>query len=152
VTTAPAVGPLQVSVDWPAGGELPEEHTCRGAGTSPALRWGEPPEGTQELALYVYDETVQGVVWLLAGIPATASELTPGSVPLGAVSGLNVEDGLGWAPPCPGPGETRSLRFALYALSSSLGATQGVTAGELVPRIEAATLAGGEARAIVTGR
>ncbi|MBI5445510.1 MAG: YbhB/YbcL family Raf kinase inhibitor-like protein, partial [Deltaproteobacteria bacterium] len=36
---------------FPAGGAIPQKHTCEGTDISPELTWSEVPERTKSLAL-----------------------------------------------------------------------------------------------------
>jgi len=113
------------------GGRLPERFTADGAGVSPPLTWGPPPEGTASLALLVEDADsptgrplVHAVVW---GLAADAGALAEGEI---APDGSGIPDvgrnsyyREGWLPPDPptGHGEHR-YAFQLFALGA--GAAQ----------------------------
>lgn len=115
------------------GARLPERFTADGAGVSPPLVWGEPPEGTALFALLVEDADapasqplVHAVIW---GLPADARRLAEGDIiGDGAGSperdvGRNSYQREGWLPPDPptGHGEHR-YAFQLFALASGVGA------------------------------
>ncbi len=87
-------------------GPIPREHTCDAAGSIPPLAIeGEPPAGTQSLALVVHDPDapVPGgfTHWVVVDIP-------PGSK---TIAGRDLTP---WRPPCP-PSGTHHYRFTLYA-------------------------------------
>ena len=61
------------STAFAAGEPIPAKYTCDGANVSPPLSWGEPPAGTQSLALIMDDPDAPAGVWdhwLLFNIPA----------------------------------------------------------------------------------
>ena len=113
-----------------AGGVMPSQYACGGAGISPALSWTAPPPGTQSLALVVTDlDGPKGFIkrhlfvhWVIYGLPATAREL-PEGIPAsqqqladGTLQGKNGNYGLGYAGPCPPGTAAHRYAFTLYAL------------------------------------
>lgn len=125
--------PAALSLTSPAFGDqarLPERFTADGAGVSPPLVWGDPPEGTAMLALLVEDADaptpqplVHAIVWNLA---PQAGDLAEGAIvadgagtPEGGDVGRNSYLGEGWLPPDPprGHGEHRYV-FQLFALDA----------------------------------
>src|SRR5467141_1836980 len=81
---------------FPDGGQIPvkfsqaAEGAAPGEGTSPAISWADPPEGTQSFVLHVHDldvvhnrTTDDEVDWGFLDRPATATGL-PEGVPKGA--------------------------------------------------------------------
>jgi Raf kinase inhibitor-like YbhB/YbcL family protein len=135
--------PAAMRLDSPAFGDmarLPERFTADGAGVSPPLVWGDPPEGTAMLALLVEDADaptpqplVHAIVW---NLPPRAGDLAegaivadgPGSAERGDV-GRNSYLSEGWLPPDPprGHGEHRYV-FQLFALDAKVD-IGGVTPG-----------------------
>jgi Raf kinase inhibitor-like YbhB/YbcL family protein len=125
------------------GARLPERFTADGAGVSPPLTWGTPPEGTAGLALLVEDADaptprplVHAVVWRIA---ADAGRLPEGAI---VADGAGDDDGRdvgrnsfrreGWLPPDPptGHGAHRYV-FQLFALDADVadpGQSPGRTA------------------------
>jgi Raf kinase inhibitor-like YbhB/YbcL family protein len=111
------------------GALIPPEHTCAGAGTAPELRWSEPPAGTEQIALIVFDPDARGgegfthyVGW----------DIDPGARRLDAAGyaaatlGQNGTGGTGWIPSCPPPGEEpHRYEFTIYALGSDPGVEPG---------------------------
>jgi Raf kinase inhibitor-like YbhB/YbcL family protein len=142
--TSPAFGPEEM---------IPEKHTCDGEHLSPPLAWGEPPQGTQSLALIVENPDARSVVgtawvhWLLYNLPAETRGL-PEAVPPdaelsdGSRHGLNSEDWLGYVGPC--PPFTQRYFFRLYALDTVLDLGSGVGMQELLQAMEGHILAQGE--------
>src|SRR6185436_5863183 len=76
-----------IAVTSPAfadGAAIPEEFTCRGAGTSPPLSWTGLPAGTGSVALVVQDPDAPSgtfVHWVLTGLSPAQDELMAGTVP-----------------------------------------------------------------------
>ena len=111
------------------GARMPERFTADGAGRSPPLVWGPPPEGTAALALLVEDADaparqplVHAIVW---GLAADAGSLAEGAVAADnaeAEVGRNSYLRRGWLPPDPptGHGEHR-YAFQLFALDGGAG-------------------------------
>jgi len=117
------------------GGETPKKFTCLGEDVSPALRWGEPPPGTQSLALIVDDPDAPAgawVHWVLFDLPASAREL-PENVPKenelpgGARQGRNDFRKIGYGGPCPPAGPAHRYFFKLYALDRKPDLAAGTT-------------------------
>jgi len=111
---------------WSPGEPLPIEHTCDGAGSSPAVGWsGLPPEAT-EVAISVVDADDDNYLhWLVVGLPAVDGSIGGGELPGGARALLNDGGTTEWVPPCPPPGESHLYLITVYALSN---ATEGVLA------------------------
>lgn len=140
------------------GASIPAKYTCVGRDISPALAWGEPPEGTQSFALIMEDPDAPAgiwVHWLLYNIPPETRSLAE-DLP---VSGKNVPEGqgspfvgknswgeIGYGGPCP-PGGTHRYVFTLYALNEMTGLLPGANKGELLKGMEGHILAQG----ILTG-
>lgn len=146
-----AVGFELVSPAFAAGQAIPVRYTCDGEDISPPLRWGEPPEGTQSLALIMDDPDAPVgtfVHWVLFNLPATASEL-PEAVPSdaelagGGRHGQNSWKRLGYGGPCP-PGGTHRYFFKLYALDAPLDLEAGASKQQLLKAMEKHILARAE--------
>ena len=57
---------------------IPKEFTCEGEDKSPALQWGDVPEGTKSFALSVIDPDAPSgdfIHWLAYDIPADTREI-----------------------------------------------------------------------------
>jgi len=127
--------PASLALSSPAFADqarLPERFTADGAGVSPPLVWGDPPEGTARLALLVEDADaptpqplVHAIVW---NLPPRAGDLAEGAIVADGASspgqgdvGRNSYLGEGWLPPDPprGHGEHRYV-FQLFALDSAV--------------------------------
>jgi Raf kinase inhibitor-like YbhB/YbcL family protein len=120
-----SAGSLQIaSPSFNQNEVLPEQFTCDGAGTSPALQFSGAPRGTRSLVLIVVDPDVSRSIkpdgrflhWALWNLAANRTEIIEGQRALG----LN-ENGPGdYLPPCPSNGEHRYL-FQLYAIDYVIG-------------------------------
>jgi Raf kinase inhibitor-like YbhB/YbcL family protein len=111
-----------------AGGQIPPQYTCKGAGGSPQISWSDVPAQTASLALIAIDWDVPSPAfrllgfthWTLYDIPPTLTQLDAGvSAKVlgdqGAKSGLNSGGTVGFTPPCPPAGIHRYI-FRVYAL------------------------------------
>ncbi len=121
------------------GGRLPPRFTADGAGVSPPLTWGTPPEGTASLVLIVEDADapapqplVHAIVW---GLPADAGRLEEGAIVAdgdGTAArdvGRNSYFAEGWLPPDPPTGHgSHRYAFQLFALDAAAG-DPGATPG-----------------------
>ena len=52
------------STAFQTGEFIPKQHTGDGADQSPALRWSEPPKGTQTVALICDDPDAPRGIWV----------------------------------------------------------------------------------------
>jgi Raf kinase inhibitor-like YbhB/YbcL family protein len=120
-------------------GMIPGNFTCDGADVSPALKWSDPPSGTQGFALIMDDPDAPGrtwVHWVLYDLPAEAREL-PEGVPVqnklqnGALQGNNDFPKIGYGGPCPPRGPAHRYFFKLYALDAKTGLKPGATKADL---------------------
>ena len=122
--SATAAGPFSLSSPaFAAGGAIPREYTCDGAGGSPALAWSGAPGGTTALVLLVDDPDARGFVhWIVLDLPAADGGLPKGVDPRAATpqQGTNDFGKPGWGGPCP-PSGTHHYRFTLTALAAPLG-------------------------------
>ncbi len=134
-----------------AGQAIPGKYTCDGEDVSPALAWGEPPQGTQSFALIMDDPDAPAGTWthwVLFNVPASARSLaeavpTQGELADGSRQGNNSSRGVGYEGPCP-PGGTHRYFFRLYALDTVLGLKAGISAAQLREAMEGHILAEGE--------
>jgi Raf kinase inhibitor-like YbhB/YbcL family protein len=120
-------------------GMIPGKFTCDGADVSPALKWSDPPSGTQSLALIMDDPDAPGrtwVHWVLYDLPADAPGLSEGvpkqdKLESGALQGNNDFPKIGYGGPCPPRGPAHRYFFKLYALDAKTGLKAGATKAEL---------------------
>lgn len=144
-----------VSLSSPAfteGASIPDVYTCKGADTSPALAWDEPPAGTESFALIMDDISAPSGVfnhWVIYNIPATSRglpETVPNDVQLpdGSLQGLNSASQTGYAGPCPPTGSHR-YAFKLYALDvKNLDVPSGATKNTVLGAMRGHILAEGQ--------
>jgi len=100
------------------GQPIPTQYTCDGADQTPALKWGEPPEGTKSFALVIDDpDAPSGTFrhWGVFDIPASAR-----SIGGGERTGTEVGNDFGkpgYGGPCPPKGHgPHHYHFKLFAL------------------------------------
>ncbi len=129
------------------GGDIPSKYTCQGEDMSPALSWFSVPDGARSLALIVDDPDAPDpaapkmtyVHWVLYNIPTGASGLSeavePGSLPEGALEGLNDWGRTGYGAPCPPIGRHRYFH-KLYALDTVLADLGNPTKADLLKAME----------------
>jgi hypothetical protein len=119
---------LLTSPDFSANGEIPTVHTCQGPDRAPALAWTEVPAASKSLVLIVDDPDAPDpaapkmtwVHWVGYNLPASARGVAAGgTLPAGALAGLNDWKRTGWRGPCPPIGRHRYF-FKLYALDTML--------------------------------
>lgn len=140
------------SAAFDAGGMIPRQFSCEGSDISPALKWTDPPAGTQSLALIVDDPDAPAgtwVHWVLYDLPASARELpeamaTDAELPSGARHGRNDFRRLGYGGPCPPPGPAHHYHFKLYALDQKLDLKAGATKAQVEHAMEGHILAKAE--------
>lgn len=119
------------SAAFKAGGPIAVKYTCDGAGTSPPMQLQGIPRGTAEVFMLAIDlsgSTNDAIQWAVAGIPPNATEIPEGSLPPGAVAGLNSAGKVGWGGICGAKGKLHHVGFLLYALKHKLGLKSGFNA------------------------
>jgi Raf kinase inhibitor-like YbhB/YbcL family protein len=103
---------------------------------SPPLSWSGAPAGTKSFTLLVIDQTGVGKGfqhWVAYDIGGSLTSLAEGAGKPTTSSFKQGQHGyspmpLGYAGPCPPPGETHDYEFTLYALSvDTLGVANGAT-------------------------
>jgi Raf kinase inhibitor-like YbhB/YbcL family protein len=141
---AVAAGPSfhLTSTAFANNGTIPKRYTCDGSNVSPPLRWTRPPRGAKGMALEVTDTDAADnttawyfIHWTGWGFAPRAGSLAEGKSP--PAYGLNSFGRLGYAGPCPPPGQKpHHYVFALYALRVvphlARGATWTVFYGTLI--------------------
>jgi len=146
-TAAPApTAALSFDLQSPAfgaGAAIPVRYTCDGEDVSPPLQWGDPPAGTQSLALILEDPDAPAGTWahwVLFNLPAAARSLPEGipsdaTRPDGSRHGHNDWGRPGYGGPCP-PGGTHRYFFRLYALDTVLDLESGAGREQLLQAME----------------
>jgi len=142
----PAAALTVTSPAFEAGATIPGKHTCEGEDVSPALVWGDPPEGTKSFALLCDDPDApvgNWSHWVLWNVEPTARGLEEGST--AGVSGQSDFRRPGYGGPCPpeGHGPHRYF-FEVYALDSTLDLPESTKKKQLEKAMEGHVLAKGE--------
>ncbi|MGA8365603.1 MAG: YbhB/YbcL family Raf kinase inhibitor-like protein [Solirubrobacteraceae bacterium] len=134
------------STAFKAGGPIAVKYTCDGAGISPPLQWQGVPNGTAEvfvLAIDLSGGSRDVVQWAIAGIPPSTNRITEGSLPSGAVAGVNSAGKVGWGGICGAKTQLHHVGFLFYALKHKLGLKAGFNPLEVRRGLKGATLATG---------
>ena len=101
------------------GQPIPTQYTCDGADQTPALSWGEPPQGTKSFALVIDDpDAPSGTFrhWGVFDIPPSTRSLAAGQK--AGTEVMNDMNKPGYAGPCPPPGHgVHHYHFKLFALN-----------------------------------
>lgn len=131
------------------GTQIPAQYTCAvPTGSSPALQWSNPPQGTASFALIFHD--MEGAPakgssdvthWILWNVPGTSTSIAAGvqtdASPDGIQQGKNVRNVNGYQPPCPPPGAVpHHYTFELYALDAKLDLPAGSSRADLLKAMD----------------
>jgi Raf kinase inhibitor-like YbhB/YbcL family protein len=133
------------------GEPIPVFFTCDGDEVSPTLAWRGVPEDAQELAIVVEDpDAPEGTFthWLVYGLDPALDSL-PNAIgpepqmgtPRALRQGENDFGRVGYAGPCPPPGEEHEYVFRLVALHATMELAPGATRAEFDAAIEPHVLA-----------
>ena len=134
------IGGFALTPPWAEGAQLDARFTCA-AGISPSLTFQNVASDIVTLALSIFDETTNNSVqWIVANIQPTETFVADGSVPTGAIEGINALGTIGFSAPCPPAGETHTYRLTGYGLSQQLELENGVDSATLIQAIELAAL------------
>ncbi len=141
---------------FPAGGMIPEKHTCDGIDRSPPLVWAGVPSRAISTALVMEDQDAAGFVhWMLFNL-SPRIKILPEGIPktpvltsypwLGHMGthGNNDYGRPGYGGPCPLRGETHRYYFRLYALDRVLDLPPGVSKTGFKKAVEGHVIAEGE--------
>jgi phosphatidylethanolamine-binding protein (PEBP) family uncharacterized protein len=134
------------STAFKAGGPIAVKYTCDGAGTSPPLQWQGVPSGAAEVFMLAVDLTGgarEVVQWAIAGISPSTTSIPEGSLPAGAIAGVNSAGKVGWAGMCGAKGQLQHVGFLFYALKQKLKLKSGFNPIEVRGGLKGATLATG---------
>ena len=138
------------STAFTQGEPIPVQYSCDGDDISPPLSWGDPPAGTQSLALIMDDPDAPGGTWdhwilfnisadmreLQENLPITGKNQDPNAIFIGNNSWGRADYG----GPCP-PSGTHRYFFKLYALDTTISLLPGATKGQLQDTMEGHILA-----------
>jgi Raf kinase inhibitor-like YbhB/YbcL family protein len=112
-------------------GGIPAQYTCDGANTSPPLQWTNLPAHTAELVLFAIDDSSigreGGIRWVVAGLEPSLTGIGAGTLPAGAIVGLNGSGKAAYGGICPPKGKTATIEFVLWALSKKISLSSGFT-------------------------
>jgi hypothetical protein len=139
-----------ISTAFEQGGPIPAKYSCNGEDISPSLAWGDPPAGTQSLALIMDDPDAPGGTWdhwilfnispdlreLQENLPITGKNQDPNAIFVGDNSWGRADYG----GPCP-PSGTHRYFFKLYALDKTISLLPGATKQELLSAMDGHILA-----------
>ena len=143
--------------DFAAGAAIPVSHSADGHNASPALSWGDAPEGTQSFVVIADDpdakEPKPFVHWVLFDVPATETGLREGLAtdptlqePKGAKQGSNSRGSIGYfgpRPPLEDP--AHHYHFQVFALDiATLPVDPGATREQVLAAMDGHVLAKGE--------
>ena len=141
-TAAPAV--LTLLAPWQNGATVPARYTCDDADLSPALTWTNLPAGTVEVAITMVDLDAGFTHWAIGGIDLDRTGLVEGEVPEGAIVYANDFGDVGWAGPCPPPGDAaHTYAFTVHALNQQLEVADDASAAEVVDALNQTAIAQG---------
>lgn len=150
----PAGGMTISSPAFELNGEIPEQYTCDGAGTSPPLQWGSLPAHTAELIVYVIDDSNSGpeggIRWVVAGIDPSISGIAAGSLPPGAVVGVNSAGKAAYSGICPAKGKSDTIQIVLWALRQKINLSNGFDSRLAVHEYSNSELSSGVTYAVYT--
>jgi phosphatidylethanolamine-binding protein (PEBP) family uncharacterized protein len=115
---------VEISSSAIESGKLASVNTCDGRNTPPSIEWGGIPSNTAELMLDILKlSTVNGklyFVWAVAGLSPSSHGIAAGSLPAGAVEGVN-SSGTTKYSVCPKNGVLERYVAVLFALPKRLG-------------------------------
>ncbi|WP_420450712.1 YbhB/YbcL family Raf kinase inhibitor-like protein [Ilumatobacter sp.] len=139
-------GELEIFAPWLAGAQIDPIHTCDGSGVSPPIDWVGLPAGTADVAVSMVDETELSngrpfIHWVVAGLGPDATGIGEAEVPPGAIQALNFFGDVGYAGPCPPPGETHVYRVTVHALGQQVELVDATPAAELLDFVESVAIA-----------
>jgi Raf kinase inhibitor-like YbhB/YbcL family protein len=141
----PALPFQLISTAFEQGGPIPAKYSCKGEDISPSLAWGDPPTGTQSLALIMDDPDAPGGTWdhwIVLDISTDLRELPEGikAGDLGVIFGKNSWGRSDYGGPCP-PSGTHRYFFKLYALDTTLNLDETAGKSQVMAAMEGHVLA-----------
>jgi Raf kinase inhibitor-like YbhB/YbcL family protein len=141
----PALPFQLISTAFEQGGPIPAKYSCKGEDISPSLAWGDPPTGTQSLALIMDDPDAPSGTWdhwIMLDISTDLRELPEGikAGDLGVIFGKNSWGRSDYGGPCP-PSGTHRYFFKLYALDTTLNLDETAGKSQVMAAMEGHVLA-----------
>jgi phosphatidylethanolamine-binding protein (PEBP) family uncharacterized protein len=110
------------------------------------MQWQGVPNGAAEVFVLAIDLSggAHNVVqWAIAGIPPSTTSIPEGSLPAGAIAGVNSAGKIGWAGMCGAKGQLQHVGFLFYALKRRLKLKPGFNPIEVRGGLKGVTLATG---------
>lgn len=144
-----AIGIATLKVTSPAfaaNGQIPKQYTCDGRDISPPLQIAAIPPGTRSLAIICDDPDAPAgtwVHWVVWNIDPSVREIKEGSLPKGAIEGINDFGRRAYGGPCPPSGQHRYF-FKVYALDTTLDIPLNSTKADLEKAMKEHILGQGE--------
>lgn len=114
---------------------VPSQYTCTGRNISPPLEFIDVPNSAKSLAILARDDDSpdKKIYWLVFNIPGNATHLDEGTLPQGAIAGLNSDGKPGYEGPCPKNFHgIHRFRFTLFALDQTLDMPAHAPADEVI--------------------
>ena len=151
--------PMKIIVESSAfapNAPIPNRHTGDGDDVSPPLTWSGAPDAAKEFALIMDDPDAPTdqpwVHWVLFKIPPGTTKLRESiekterpAEPAGALQGKNSFGKIGYGGPAPPRGHgVHHYHFKVYALSTPIDASPGITKEQLLEMMKGKVLAQGE--------
>ena len=142
----PASAIFEIAAPWLAGAPIDSRYACDGLDVAPAVSWGTPPPGTEEIAIVMVDESAVSndmafVHWVIAGVQPSEITLIEGDVPEGAVQAINFFGDVGYGGPCPPIDDVpHNYKLTVYALNQRLELADRTPATEFLDAIENVTI------------
>jgi Raf kinase inhibitor-like YbhB/YbcL family protein len=136
---------------------FPPAHTCDGGNLSPEIRLeGLNASSVALMAVNPYEKGCSfcpWAIWNIRPVPVIPSGIPREPVtasPVEAVQGTNDYGTIGYAGPCPPPGQTHRYAFKVYGLDSPLDLPPGAGKHDLIHAMRGHVLQFGETYAMYT--
>jgi Raf kinase inhibitor-like YbhB/YbcL family protein len=120
------------------GEMIPKKYTCDGSNAIPPLGLSGILEGAKSLAIIVDDPdapTGNFNHWVIWNIDPKTPKIDEGSVPVGAIQGMNSAGKNSYVGPCP-PSGTHRYYFKVYALDQTLDLGSSAKKDDLEKAVE----------------
>lgn len=118
------------------GKEIPKKYGYKFENVNPPLKIRNIPKDTKSLAIIMDDPDAMGAVgkiwvhWVIWNINPTTTEISEGTIPIGATEGITDFGEIGYGGPAP-PDKRHTYIFKLFALKTKLDLKQGSTKAQL---------------------
>lgn len=116
--------------------EIPKKYGYKFENVNPPLKIRNIPKDTKSLAIIMDDPDAMGAVgkiwvhWVIWNINPTTTEISEGTIPIGATEGITDFGEIGYGGPAP-PDKRHTYIFKLFALKTKLDLKQGSTKAQL---------------------